>query len=106
MSLVPPPSTQRGKRRGLSGCVHSMIHREGRGLCFDRVTAAGGAEYVVVSQRMLSAAPPADGDRPSLLHLLKMYTVSRDLSMVVNEKKRHHNQLYKHKIILLFFLKI
>lgn len=57
-------STHCGKHRGFSGCVQNTIHREGRGLCFDRVTAAGGAEYVVVSERMLSAAPPADGDRP------------------------------------------
>lgn len=44
--------------------MQCIIRREGRGLCFDRVTAAGGAEFVVVSMRMLSAAAPADGDRP------------------------------------------
>lgn len=39
----------------------------GRGLCFDRVTAAEGAEFVFVSMRMLSAAAPADADRPKML---------------------------------------
>lgn len=46
------------------GFMQYIIRREGRGLCFDRVTAAGGAEFVVVSRRMLSAAAPADADRP------------------------------------------
>lgn len=41
-----------------------MIRREGRGLCFDRVTAAQGAEFVVVGGRMRGATAPADGHRP------------------------------------------
>lgn len=44
--------------------MQCVIRREGRGLCFDRVTAAGGAEFVVVSVRMRSTVAPADGDRP------------------------------------------
>lgn len=59
-------SAHGGTYRGLSGCMQNMIRTEGRGLCCDRVTAAGGAECVVVPVRMLSAAPPADGDRPAL----------------------------------------
>lgn len=48
---------------GFIGFMQCIIRREGRGLCFDRVTAAGGAEFVVVSRRMLSSPAPADGDR-------------------------------------------
>ena len=56
-------------RQGFIGFMQCIIRREGRGLCFDRVTAAGGgAEFVVVSRRMLSAPAPADGDRALLLH--------------------------------------
>lgn len=36
----------------------------GLGLCFDRVTAAQGAEFVVVLLRMRGVATPADSDRP------------------------------------------
>lgn len=42
-----------------------MNRSEGRGLCFDRVTAAQGAEFVVVLLRMRSGmVAPADSDRP------------------------------------------
>lgn len=61
---------RRYRERVFIGFMRCMIRRERRGLCFDRVTAAGGAEFVVVSERMLSAAPPADGDRPPQPHLL------------------------------------
>ena len=44
--------------------MQRITRRQGRGLCFDRVTAAGGAEIVVVLMRMLNAVAPADGDRP------------------------------------------
>lgn len=40
-----------------------MIRSEGRGLCFDRVTAAQGAEFVVVLLRMRGVSAPADSDR-------------------------------------------
>ena len=59
-------------REGFIGFMQCIIRREGRGLCFDRVTAAWGAEFVVVSTRRRSVAAPADGDRPPPhpLHLL------------------------------------
>lgn len=45
---VPIPSVNaQGSRRDFIG-VMCIIRREGRGLCFDRVTAAKGAEFVVV----------------------------------------------------------
>lgn len=55
-------------REDFIGFLQCIILKEGRGLCFDRVTAAWGAEFVVVLGRMLSVATramaPADSDRP------------------------------------------
>lgn len=65
-SRVPAPSVNAPcyiERNLLGLCSVSSAERDGV-FVLTGWQLLGGAEFVVVSRRMLSAAPPADGDRP------------------------------------------